>query len=209
MTHLIVITALLGYLFGCINGSQIIGKYKRVNIKQRGMRNAGATNTTVLLGWRFGGIVAFIDVFKATTSLLLIALIFNNYSLLYEMQIVLLYINALFVVIGHNFPMTMNFKGGKGTASLFGILLFLDWRFAILGLFILLLFAFVTNYFVLGTFMLYLAFIGYTALTFGRSATYIAFLLTILFIIKHFENFRRIMNKEEVKLSSIYRREAS
>src|SRR5690625_840304 len=148
---------IIGYLFGCINGSQIIGKYKNVNIKNNGMKNAGATNTTVLLGWKYGFIVAGIDVFKAIISLVFVAVIVSHYHLTFEMQMIFLYVNALFVVIGHNYPLTMNFKGGKGTASLFGVLLFLDWKFAVFGLFILLLFAFVTNYFVLGTFMLYVS----------------------------------------------------
>ena|SRR5690625_4745156 len=200
---------IIGYLFGCINGSQIIGKYKNVNIKKSGMKNAGASNTTVLLGWKYGFIVAFIDVCKAIASLVIVAFILNKYNVLLEWQMLLLYINALFVVIGHNFPLTMHFNGGKGTASFFGVLLFLDWKFAVLGLFILLLFAFVTNYFVTGTFMLYISFITFTAYSFGRGTTYVAFLFTILFLIKHTENFKRIINKEEVKLSTIFRREAS
>lgn len=196
-------------MFGCLNGAQIVGKYKNINIRNSGSKNAGASNTTVLLGWRYGFIVAFIDVMKAVISLVLIAIILDKYIFLFEIQILLLYINALFVVIGHNFPITMNFKGGKGTASFFGVLLFLNWKFAVMGLVILLIFAFVSNYFVTGTFMLYLSFIMYTAYTFGRGATYIAFLFTILFIVKHRENFKRIMNKEEVKLSTLFRRQAS
>lgn len=204
-----LLIVIIGYLSGCINGSQIVGKFKKVNIKKNGMKNAGASNTTVLLGWKYGFIVAFIDVFKAVISLMLAAMLLNKYNVLFDMQILLLYVNALFVVIGHNFPLTMHFNGGKGTASFFGVLLFLDWKFAVMGLIILLLFAIVTNYFVLGTFMLYVSFITYTAYTFGRSVTYIAFLFTILFLIKHAENFKRIMNKKEVKLSTLFRREAS
>ena len=207
--YLLLIIIIIGYLFGCIHGSQIVGKHKNINIKNSGMKNAGASNATLLLGWKYGFIVAFIDVFKAVLSLLVAAAILNNYNILFEMQILYLYLNALFVVVGHNFPVTMNFKGGKGTASFFGVLLFLNWKFAVMGLVILLIFAFVSNYFVTGTFMLYLSFIMYTAYTFGRGATYIAFLFTILFIVKHRENFKRIMNKEEVKLSTLFRRQAS
>lgn len=207
--YLLLVIMLIGYLFGCINGSQIIGKYKNINIKNSGMKNAGASNTTIVLGWRYGCIVAFIDVTKAILSLAAAGLILNHYNVLFEYQILFLYINALFVVIGHNFPVTMSFKGGKGTASFFGVLLFLDWKIAVMGLGVLLLFAFVTNYFVTGTFVLYLFFIMFTAFTHGRGATYIAFLFTILFLVKHVENFRRIMNKEEVKLSTLLRREAS
>src|SRR5690625_7790651 len=91
----------------------------------------------------------------------------HKYNVLFEVQILLLYLNALFVIIGHNFPLTMNFKGGKGTASLFGILLFFNWTFAVMGLFILIIFAVVTNYFVTGTLMVYVSFVMYIAHTFG------------------------------------------
>ncbi|MBO1002367.1 glycerol-3-phosphate acyltransferase [Pseudogracilibacillus auburnensis] len=205
----LLMIVIIGYLFGCIHGSQIVGKYKKINIKKNGMKNAGASNATLLLGWKYGFIVAFIDVFKAIVSLLIVAALLNKFNVLFEMQILLLYVNALFVVIGHNFPLQMSFNGGKGTASLFGVLLYIDWKFAVMGLIILLLFAFVTNYFVTGTLMLYLSFIAYTLYTFGRAPTFVACLFTVLFFIKHAENFKRIVNKEEVKLSTLFRKEAS
>lgn len=204
-----LIVVIIGYLFGCVHGSQIVGKYKHTNIKKSGMKNAGATNATLVLGFRYGLIVAFIDIFKAIISLLIISSLLNKFDVAYDLQILYLYINALFVIIGHNFPLTMNFNGGKGTASLFGILLYIDWRFAVTGLFVLLLFAFVTNYFVTGTLILYISFAMYTSFLFGRAPTIIAILFIFLFFIKHAENFKRIMNKEEVKVSSVFRREVS
>lgn len=119
MYLLILILMIIGYLFGCINGSQIVGKYKNIDIKNNGMKNPGASNTTVLLGWKYGIVVACIDIFKATISLVIAAYLLDRYLVSFELQMLLLYINALFVVIGHNFPFTMNFKGGKGTASFF------------------------------------------------------------------------------------------
>jgi len=50
--------ALIGYLLGCINGSQIIGAIKNIDIGNEGYKNPGASNTTLLLGWRYGIIVA-------------------------------------------------------------------------------------------------------------------------------------------------------
>lgn len=209
MYLLIIIVMMTGYLLGCINGSQIVGHLKRIDIKNNGMKNAGATNTTVLLGWRYGFYVAFIDIIKAIISLFIAAYLLNQYVVSEDIQTILLYLNALFVVIGHNFPLTMSFKGGKGTASFFGILLYFDWRVAVMGFMILLLFSFLTNYFVTGTMMLYISFITYTVYTTGRGPTVIAFFFLVLFFTKHLENFRRILNDEEVKLSSLYRKEAS
>lgn len=204
-----LIASFFGYLFGCINGSQLIGKYKNVSIKQSGMKNAGATNTTLLLGWKFGIMVAFIDIFKAIISLAFIAFILNHYDITFAMKMLFLYVNGLFVIIGHNYPVTMKFNGGKGTASLFGVLLFIDWKLAVTGFIILVLFALVSNYFVAGTFMLYIAFIGFTAYAYGKAPTYIALLFLLLFFIKHTENVKRILRKEEVKVSTLFQREAS
>lgn len=205
----ILLATFIGYLFGCTNGSQLVGKRKKVSVKQEGMKNAGATNTTLVLGLKYGLVVLFIDIAKAILALLVMSAILKYNNIGFEAQIVLLYVTALFVVIGHNFPITMKFDGGKGTASLFGILLYIDWKFAFLGLFILLLFSVVANYFVIGTFMVYVSFLGFTGYMYGKSPAFIALLLLILFLIKHAENFVRIMNKDEVKVTSLLRKEAS
>lgn len=204
-----LISSIIGYLFGCMNGSQLIGKYKQVSVKEVGMKNAGATNTTLVLGFRYGLVVLFIDIVKALISLLLIAILLEYFQVGFNSAIIFIYVNAVFIIIGHNYPFTMSFDGGKGTASLFGVSLYLDWRFAFLGLFILLLFAIVSNYFVMGTLMVYISFIGFTGFTFGMMTAIIAFILLILFFIKHTENFKRILNKEEMKVTMIFRKEAS
>src|SRR5699024_6561621 len=133
-------TMVIGYFFGCMNGSQIVGKYKSVNIQEAGTKNAGATNTAVQLGVKFGIVVALIDIVKAVASLTLVAIVCKQLHIIHDVMIVLLFINGLFVLIGHNFPLTMRLKGGKGTASLFGVLLYFDWRLAILGFIVLLVF---------------------------------------------------------------------
>lgn len=199
----------IGYFFGCINGSQIIGRYKQVNIQHSGTKNPGATNTAVQLGISFGILVAIIDIIKAIASLMLVAFVLQQFDIIHTVATTLLFVNGLFVVIGHNFPLTMKFKGGKGTASLFGVLLYFDWKLAILGFFILIIFSIVSNYFVIGTFMLYISFVLYTSYVFGRLPAIISLLFISLFFIRHLENFKRIVNKEEVTLSSLYRREVN
>src|SRR5699024_5026777 len=129
----LIIVIFIGYLFGCINGAQIIGKLNQISMKDNGSKNAGATNAFVLLGWKSGVFVAFIDVFKAIISLSIVASLLLHVNMLPEVQIVLLYLNALFVVLGHNYPVTMQFNGGKGTASFLGMLLFINWKFAIIA----------------------------------------------------------------------------
>lgn len=204
-----LISSMCGYLFGCINGSQLIGHYKNVSVKDSGMKNAGATNTTLVLGFKYGLAVLCIDILKAIISLYLIAILLAKYNVTFDYQMLLLYINGLFVIVGHNFPITMGFAGGKGTASIFGVLLFIDWKFALMGFFIMLIFAFISNYFVVGTLMLYLSFVAYTTFTFERSVVFVAFLFMMMFLIKHAANFKRIVAKEEEKVSSLFHKEAS
>src|SRR5699024_7084774 len=152
--------------------------------------------------------VAFIDVFKAIISLYLAALLLMHVDILFEYKILLLYIHAVFIIIGHNFPITMQFKGGKGTASFLGALLFMDWRFAMVAFLIFLLIALATNYFVFGTLEGYLAVIAYTILMHEKGPVYLVFVLTFLFLFKHIDNFKRIVDKEESKITTLFHKEA-
>lgn len=204
----VLLTVFIGYLFGCLHGSQIIGKYKQINLKQEGSKNAGASNTAILLGWRYGFIVAIIDITKAMASFLVIAMILQESNLMIDVQL-LFYLNGLFVLIGHNFPLTMHFKGGKGTASFLGFLLCLDWRFALMAFSLFLLVAMITKYFVLGTLMGYISFVIYTATLFDRSITIVSIAFILLFMLKHIDNFKRIASKEELKISTVFRKEVS
>jgi len=74
----------------------------------------------MLLGWKYGIFVALVDIFKATLAILLMVSFLEYNGVMDEYQIILLYNTAFFVILGHNYPITMNFKGGKGTASIIG-----------------------------------------------------------------------------------------
>src|SRR5699024_2133286 len=171
-------------------------------------KNAGATNTALQVGMKYGAFVALLDVFKAIISLYIAALLLMHVDILFEYKILLLYIHAVFIIIGHNFPITMHFTVGKGTASFLGVLLFMDWRFVMVAFLIFLLIALATNYFVIGTLAWYLAFIAYTILMHEKGPVYLAFVLTFLFLFKHIDNFKRIVHKEERKLTSLFHKEA-
>ncbi|WP_414672210.1 glycerol-3-phosphate acyltransferase [Lentibacillus sp.] len=200
--------SLIGYLFGCIHGSQVIGKYKKMDIKNTGVKNSGASNTTILLGWKYGILVALIDIFKATLSVLLVLYILESQGITGPAQTLLVYINALFIIVGHNHPVTMKFSGGKGTASLVGILLAIDWQIAVIGIAILLLFTLATDYLVVGVLFMYVSFLVTTFLFFGIEPTMVVVLLSIMSILKHMENYKRIINKEETKISSMFRKQS-
>ncbi|GGA84619.1 glycerol-3-phosphate acyltransferase [Ornithinibacillus halotolerans] len=205
----IVISLLIGYIFGCLHGSQLVGKYKKIDIKKSGVKNAGASNTTILLGWKYGVLVGFIDIFKGTVAVLLVLLILNANDITGNNQILLAYLTSLAVILGHNFPITMKFSGGKGTASLVGILLAIDWKIALIGIGILIIVTLATDYLAIGVMLMYISFLITTFYYFGLEPTWIVMILTVLSIVKHIDNYKRIRNKQETKLSSMFRKKVA
>lgn len=204
-----VIASLLGYIFGCIHGSQIVGKLKGINIKDGGVKNAGASNTTILLGWKYGIVVALIDIFKATAAILLLLILLQGNAIPTQEQHIYIYLTVLFVIIGHNYPITMQFSGGKGTASLVGALIAIDWRIALIGIGVLILFTIATDYLAVGVLSMYISFLITTYYIFGLAPFFIVVGLSVLSIYKHIENYKRIIGKEETKLSSMFGKKAS
>lgn len=151
------LAAMIGYFIGCIHGSQLISLYKRVDIKNSGVKNAGASNTTILLGWKYGIFVALFDILKGTFAIFVVLYLLDVYGISGDERILLIYVTALFVILGHNYPITMKFSGGKGTASLVGILLAVDWKVAVIGIGLLLVITIATDYLVMGVLVMYLS----------------------------------------------------
>lgn len=122
MLYANIIVLLAGYLLGCVHGSNIAKLLSGVNLKEVGHGNAGASNATLSLGWKYGILVALIDIGKAIAAIVLVRLYLNNMeTFTTEQASILLYLTGAAVILGHNFPIHMNFRGGKGTASLIGI----------------------------------------------------------------------------------------
>lgn len=199
-----LVSIVIGYLFGCIHGSAIVGKLKRVNIKESGVKNAGASNTTIVLGWKYGIIVALIDIGKGVVSVLLMKYWVNSYSLDERTFYLLVFINGAFVIIGHIFPVTMKFDGGKGTASMIGVVFAIDWKVGLIGFALLIIISLISDYLPIGVLVMYLSWVFLTFIfDYPLLAILIAFALTLLCIYKHLENWRRIQNKTETRISSM------
>ena len=103
----------------------------------------------------------------------------------------------------------MKFQGGKGTASLVGSLLVIDWKIAVIGIGVLLLVSLLTDYLVIGVLFMYIAFFVSTFVLYDVIPEIIAGILLILSFLKHLENYRRIINKDERKISSMFKKKAS
>ena len=114
---------LIGYAFGCLQFAYIIGKLvKGIDIRDFGSGNAGTTNVIRVMGKRWGYLTLFLDVVKAVAAVLIAASIYG-YSEKY-----LLWWTGIGVILGHNYPFYMQFRGGKGVAATIGILLAADPR---------------------------------------------------------------------------------
>ena len=155
-----VITFLIvGYFIGCIHGSNAAQLLSGVNLKEAGLGNAGASNATLTLGWKYGILVGFIDIGKGVFAIILTRYFLDHYTLFETEQIsILLYLTGAAVILGHNFPIHMHFRGGKGTASLIGIFLAINWKFGLLSMIALVIVSLLSNYLIIGVFFLYIVF---------------------------------------------------
>lgn len=202
-----ILTILIGYFAGCFQSSYILVKaLKKTDIRSLGNGNAGASNTTLSLGWKYGVLVALLDIGKAIVSIVIIKQLYSPTSSNQEL-IFLVYLNGLSVILGHNYPFFMNFKGGKGTASLVGMMLAINVNLGLLGIFIVFLITVITDHIALGTMALVVFFIISTfLLDYGAGAVAIALIIALLSIYKHIPNMKKIRKGQENGLRKALRR---
>jgi acyl phosphate:glycerol-3-phosphate acyltransferase len=199
---LIILLSVVAYLLGSIPTSVWISKaYFGFDIRGHGSGNAGATNTFRVLGKQVGTVVLFMDVIKGVTAASLVHYLggiehgtdrFINLQLLF----------GLLAVVGHIFPVFEQFKGGKGIATLFGMLIGIHYvlALAILGLFIVVLL--LTKYVSLSSILAAIAFPILTIFVFKRDEPLlIAFGIAaaVMVILTHKKNITRLLNGEESK----------
>ncbi len=199
----VAIVILIGYFLGTIQPAYILGKLiKKVDIRSLGYGNSGASNATQSLGIKFGVAVALIDILKGVVSILIVK---QMYTLDFDSSgALLLYLNGYAVILGHIFPFYMNFKGGKGTASLVGILFGMNFIVGLIGILTITIATIVTDYIVLGTLALTVYVIGVTLyFNLGVGPVIIAIMGTLLSIWLHLPNYNRMKFGKESKVSSV------
>lgn len=111
-----VLAAVLGYFIGNIASSYFAGRLKNIDIRQHGSGNAGATNAFRVLGFKAGMAVFACDVLKGILAVLIGSWITGGTFL----GAVL---GGCFAVAGHNWPILLGFKGGKGIATSLGMII--------------------------------------------------------------------------------------
>ncbi len=147
--------AAAAYFLGCSNGAVIISKYiLRDDVRKHGSGNAGLTNFHRTFGGKLTLVVILIDVLKAVLAVLFGAWLVGLIPVSGwggKLHVVAKYWSGLFCLLGHMFPCTFKFKGGKGILSGGVVAIMIDWKIALVvwGGFLLL--AALTRYVSLGS----------------------------------------------------------
>ena len=180
-----VLVTVIGYLIGCFSTADTVSRVKNVNIHKEGTGNPGASNVTFILGWKMGVLVGGMDILKGIIASLLTTLITGNQ------------LYGLFAgcgcILGHMFPFYLKFHGGKGFATLIGVLFGFDQKFCLLAVLFIFLITWITDYIVLSTLNTAILFaLRVVDVTGFNPATIFVFAIVAIMFAKHWQNLYRI-----------------
>jgi glycerol-3-phosphate acyltransferase PlsY len=197
----------VGYLFGCIQFAYIAGKLtKHIDIREHGSGNSGTSNAIRVLGFSTGALVFIGDFLKALAACfvgfaLAKWLAPNSYDI-FELRLSLGMYAGLGAVLGHNFPVFLKFKGGKGIASSLGVMAAIDLRIFLIAAGVLVIVILCTRFISLASIIILALF---PVLTFvfrhGPEIGVIALFLAGMALVRHRENIERLMSGTESKLT--------
>jgi glycerol-3-phosphate acyltransferase PlsY len=184
------------YFIGNINPAIIIGKLYGVDVRSEGSGNAGTTNALRTIGKKAGALTFVIDVLKGWVPLLAIEYIWGI-----DGGPAFAFLCGIFIILGHMYPIVFGFKGGKGVATTFGVLLFADWRLALILIGIVLALAAATRIVSLSVLVACAAAIPLAYFMAGTNYCIIIAIIVALVVFKHRANIGRLIRREEPKLS--------
>lgn len=195
----VILTAVIAYLLGNLNGAVIISHLvAHEDVRSKGSGNAGLTNFTRNYGASTSVFVILIDVGKAAAACLVGGLLLGRFG--HYIDGVAL--GGLFVIVGHDFPVLLGFKGGKGILSGVTVALMLDWRIGLFVFGIFLVAYFLTHYVSLGSVLSSGSF-GFLYAWVHRGENLfpilVGFFLSALIVWMHRSNIVRLVKGEERK----------
>jgi len=128
-----ILCLVAGYVFGLFQTGYFVGKHMDVDIRTKGSGNSGTTNALRVLGPKAGAVVFAGDVGKSVVLCLIVRAIYSK--IMPDAAILMMLYGGFGVILGHNYPFYLNFKGGKGIAATGGLIIaMLDWRIFIVCL---------------------------------------------------------------------------
>jgi acyl phosphate:glycerol-3-phosphate acyltransferase len=205
-----VLLIVLAYLIGSVPTSVWVSKgFFHIDIRDYGSGNAGATNTYRVLGSKWGTIVMVGDMLKAIVAVKLVFFLpyaFVSDLYLINMQLAL----GLAAVLGHIFPIWADFRGGKGVASLFGMVLGIQPNAALccVGVFVLVLY--LTRWVSLSSILASVAFPIFILVIRDEPETLyriFAIMVSLLVLLTHQKNIMRLINGSESKVPILKHRD--
>lgn len=185
-----IVAVLIGYLLGCSSMALYIGKYKKVDIRNNGTGNLGASNAMMLMGWGAGVLTALHDIGKAALAVWLCRRLFPAAPYVGLVA-------GVGAVLGHNFPFYLRFKGGKGLAAFWGMTLMVNWKFALAVAVGITLITLITDYIFIGTIAAAAATPVFVYFTLSAAAAFIVSVASVCIIARHRDNFIRLRNGTE------------
>lgn len=204
-----IASILIGYLFGIFQTAYIYGKMNGIDIREHGSGNAGTTNALRVLGKKAGVIVFAGDFLKCFLVIHLVQVIFRSSAP--DILPLLGIYSAAGCILGHNFPIQLNFRGGKGIACTAGLLAAFDIRIGVIALITFLAIVIVTRYVSLGSMVIVTEFALFTII-FGQMGYYhlaqgplfelyaVAAFLAGMAIYRHRANIVRLVHGTENKI---------
>jgi len=188
-----VLYAVIAYLLGSIPFALIVGKigYK-MDVREHGSGNLGATNAFRVLGKKAGSIVVLADILKGTVATLI--------PLLFDADVYRLII-GLFAVLGHTYPLFARFKGGKAVATSGGIILGISPLLFVVMVLSFLSSLYITKYVSLSSMITGIVTIIVSIILWDIGLMIIVTTLSIFVFYRHKDNIKRIKNKTEPKIT--------
>lgn len=194
--------SLIGYLIGSINPAWLISKMRGFDIRDKGSKNAGASNVVILCGKMMGAVCAVLDIFKACFAIWLCTVLFPEYNHAFAAA-------GTACIAGHIHPLFLGFRGGKGLACLGGMIIMFSRRVFAVFLILEIVIVLVTNYICFVPITAAIAFpIAYAVLVKDGIGAAIMGVGCVMILLKHTENLSRIRNGTELRFSYLWDRES-
>lgn len=207
-----LIVLFLAYLFGSIPTAVWLGQaFYGVDVREYGSGNAGATNTFRVLGTRAGTAVMLIDILKGWTATNLAYFLGSSITGPYESVLFINYqlILGVIAVLGHLFPVFAGFRGGKGVATLCGMVLAIHLEAALVCIVVFVLVLLITKYVSLSSISAGFAFpfsIVFLFHTSVKSLLLYSICICALVLITHQKNIERLLKGSESKVNLFKRK---
>ncbi|MEA4972045.1 MAG: glycerol-3-phosphate acyltransferase [Candidatus Metalachnospira sp.] len=187
----------IGYFIGCIQTAYFVGKAYNVDISKTGSGNLGTTNTVRALGIKAGLFTFWCDVAKSLAAFLICKAVFKTDP------IVAGFYGSAGAIIGHDFPFFHKFKGGKGIATMVGMM-FGTFPFPALIVFIIALTILLSGYVSVTSLALAVMIpISLHICGYPSEAVWVTIALAVLAFLQHRQNIKRLINGTESRFDII------